>query len=132
MEKINWEVVKLDRAYTATRKPCATITQNEIRINRSACDMINGAFHYEWIDILQARDNGKIQLLGIRFTNERKETSVPLMRHKYNGKPSGGIYINSKPLIKKLFGEAQDIKTNRFEITKADDCTLAIHLTKLV
>lgn len=126
MPDITWEVVDVSQRRRKVGAPCATIGHGRIALNADACEFIN-ADQYEWAEVLKGFTGRKLENIGVRFLKEKTKTSFKLAKRKSNNVIKPGVNINSKKLIKELFGESGATKTRRYDVTQdKDDKTMLI------
>ncbi len=125
-----WEKVELKQTSRRVGEPIASIGQGRLALNADACDLISNIYDYEWVQLTQAREGGRITKIGLEFTNKNENGKLRALRRKYKGKYVEGLNINSKQLVKKYFGETKETSTARFAVKKINDKTLAIDISK--
>lgn len=130
MENLVWEAVDIKQSRRRTGEAFASIGQGRISLNADTCDLLENIYSYEWVNVIQAKSGNKVIKIGLRFTNEKGRSSLRAIRRKYKGKEVEGININSKPLVKRYFGETKEISTSRYAVEKIDNNTIAINILK--
>ncbi len=120
MNDVIWEPISVAKGGRKIGEPCASIGHGRIALNADACDLIdtNG---YDWVEILKGKVAKKIEKIGIRFLKERSKTSLKVARRKVNNELVPGININSKSLIKELFGESGVNANKRYAVVVEKD-----------
>jgi hypothetical protein len=127
---VTWEDVELKQSSRKSNEAIASIGQGRISLNATACDLIANIYDYEWAIARQAIEGGRVIKIGLKFTNKKEKNSLHAVRRKYKGNNVEGININSKQLVKKYFGETKQMSTGRYSVTKDENNTIAIDITK--
>ena len=107
MSDFIWEKVDIKQTTRRDGEAFASIGQGRIALNANACDLLDNIYSYEWVDILQAKKGNNVAMIGLRFVKNKSNSSLKVVRRKYRGQIVDGISINSKPLVKKYFGETR-------------------------
>ena len=128
MSDFIWEKVDIKQTTRRDGEAFASIGQGRIALNANACDLLDNIYSYEWVDILHAKKGNNVAMIGLRFVKNKSNSSLKVVRRKYRGQIVDGISINSKPLVKKYFGETRETSTGRFAVKKIDDNTIAIDI----
>ena len=124
-----WEVVKIESSSRVNGKPVASVGFGRISLNSSACELLDDHKQYNYVQLLKARNAGKLSV-GIKFLKESMQNSITIKRRKTkDGKVVGGIDITNKGAIEGLFGIAGSAnKVSHFDVKKHSDDTLEIIL----
>ena len=130
MSNIVWESVDIKQSSHSSGEKFASIGQGRISLSSAACSLLDNIYSYEWVNILQGKDGNKVVMIGLRFTKTKEKNSLRALRRKYKGQIVEGNNINSKPLIKKFFGETKETSTSRYAVEKVNDNTIAINILK--
>lgn len=120
----SWRKIQLD--VSRSKSNCyASVGHNRIGLNKRACELVNN-----WNDYLYAyvgtKENDEETLIGIEFSKSDDGYAYNLTRKQRTNKtgknvPTGGLYISSKNLVMKIFGEEARGKTHQYKVTKDVD-----------
>ena len=128
MGKVAWETIDIKQHRRKNGGAFASIGGGRISLSAAACTLIDNIYDYEWIEVKQGKLGNKVVKIGLFFTNNEKDNYVKPIRVKSNGKEMEGISINSRPLVRKYFGETKEISTSRYAVEKVDENVIAINI----
>lgn len=115
-----WSVVEVDRSKKNRALPSASVGYGRLGLNVAACNLLGNFSQYKYAELLT--DATRPSIVGVRFLVEATERSVLLKRKEIKGKVVGGLEIQAKNHMEKLFGLAgTQKKTTSYPATKDPD-----------
>lgn len=120
MPDINWQIVEVLQNRRKVGQPCASIGYSRIALNADTCDMIN-LDETTWVEVLKGYNGRKLEKIALKFIKNKTKSSFKITRRIKNGVKIPGGNINSKRLVKELFGENGITQNKRYAITQDND-----------
>lgn len=128
MDKVAWETIDIKQYRSKRGEKFASIGGGRISLSAAACSLIDNIYDYEWIEVKQGKKSNKVVQIGLFFTNNEEDNYLRPTRIRSNGKEVKGIYINSRPLVRKYFGETKEISASRYTVEKVGENAIAINI----
>ena len=131
---ITWDDVIVGQKAQVQRfsTPVVSVFPARLSFNAAVCSLIDNIYQYEWVNVKQGTENGRIVKLALEFDTDYSEHSFRILQKVLQGKKVSGLNLYSKSLIDQYFPNVTDRKSKKLQlpVEKMDDNTIVINLNE--